>query len=101
MGLNLHTALLQFFALFPSLQGREFFITGESYAGKYVPALAWTIHSLNPSTPLAQRINLQGLFIGNGLSDPENMLLYSDLVFQIGLVDDQGRSQLRYAKAVF
>ena len=95
VGRDLHNALLQFFAMFPALQGRAFFITGESYEGKYVPALGYTIHKTNPSTPRAQRINLQGLFIGNGFTDPGNMLLYSDYVFQLGLVDDRGRAQLK------
>uniref|UniRef100_A0A1B6FEW7 Carboxypeptidase n=1 Tax=Cuerna arida TaxID=1464854 RepID=A0A1B6FEW7_9HEMI len=89
VGLNLYTALIQFFTLFPQFQNNEFFVTGESYAGKYVPAISYTIHTKNPSAKL--KINLKGLAIGNGLCDPENMLLYGDYLYQIGLLDSNGR----------
>jgi hypothetical protein len=34
VGEDLYNALLQFFQLFPELQKNEFYVTGESYAGK-------------------------------------------------------------------
>lgn len=34
VGEDLYNALLQFFQLFPELQQSEFYVTGESYAGK-------------------------------------------------------------------
>ncbi|CAB0018989.1 unnamed protein product [Nesidiocoris tenuis] len=58
----------------------------ESYAGKYIPALGYTIHERNPHAEL--KINLAGLAIGNGLVDPKNMLAYSDYLPQLGLIDD-------------
>lgn len=94
VGRDLYSAMVQFFRMFPQLHGRPFFITGESYAGKYVPALGYAIHRNNPTAAAADRINLQGLFIGNGFTDPENMMHYSDLVFQLGLVDAAGREAL-------
>ncbi|XP_023944816.1 venom serine carboxypeptidase [Bicyclus anynana] len=85
VGAQLYSALLQFFQLFPELQSNKFFITGESYAGKYVPALAYTIYKNNPTAKL--KINLKALAIGNGLSDPEHQLVYSKYLYQIGLID--------------
>nr|XP_022917735.1 venom serine carboxypeptidase [Onthophagus taurus] len=85
VGNDLYQALLQFFQLFPELQKNDFFVTGESYAGKYVPAVSYTIHKNNPSAKL--KINLKGLAIGNGLCDPINQLKYSDYLYQIGLID--------------
>ena len=38
---------MQFFQLFPSLKKNDFYVTGESYAGKYVPAISYKIHSEN------------------------------------------------------
>lgn len=81
----MYAALLQFFTLFPHLQKNDFFITGESYAGKYVPAISYTIHQNNPNAKL--KINLQGLSIGNGLSDPEHQLKYGVYLYQLGLID--------------
>ncbi|VEN64573.1 unnamed protein product [Callosobruchus maculatus] len=85
VGEDLYNAMLQFFTLFPDLQKNEFYISGESYAGKYVPALGYTIMKNNPAAKL--KINLQGLTIGNGLSDPEHQFMYGEYLYQIGLID--------------
>ncbi|PNF39003.1 Venom serine carboxypeptidase [Cryptotermes secundus] len=90
VGEDLYNALLQFFQLFPELQQSEFYVTGESYAGKYVPALSYTIHTKNPGAK--QVINFKGMAIGNGLCDPEHMLKYGDYLYQIGLIDVNGRT---------
>ncbi|XP_063237649.1 venom serine carboxypeptidase-like [Bacillus rossius redtenbacheri] len=93
VGRNLYSALLQFFALFPELQRNDFFIAGESYAGKYIPALGHTIHVNNQNASL--KINLKGLAIGDGLVDPINMLHFSDLAYQWGLVDNRTWSKMQ------
>lgn len=87
VGEDLYNALLQFFVLFPELQKNDFYIAGESYAGKYVPAISYTIMKQNPTAKL--KINLQGIVIGNGLCDPVNQLVYSDYLYQIGLIDSE------------
>lgn len=91
VGEDLHSALVQFFTLFSELQGNDFYVTGESYAGKYVPALSYTIHEKNPTSKV--KINLKGLAIGNGLTDPINQLNYGDYLYQLGLVDFNGREK--------
>ena len=50
----------------PEYEGRDFFITGESYAGHYVPAIAYEL--LTEATDV--KLNLKGIAIGNGLTDP-------------------------------
>uniref|UniRef100_A0AAA9T942 Carboxypeptidase n=1 Tax=Bos taurus TaxID=9913 RepID=A0AAA9T942_BOVIN len=65
-------ALKDFFCLFPEYKGNELFLTGESYAGIYIPTLAVLVMQ-DPS------MNLQGLAVGNGLSSYEqndNSLVY-------------------------
>nr|CAD7409303.1 unnamed protein product [Timema poppensis] len=57
--------------------------------GKYVPALGYAIHTKNPTA--AVKINMQGMAIGNGLSDPEHMLHYGDYLYQLGLIDLNAR----------
>ena len=58
-----HEAVRSFFAKFPQFKTNAFFVTGESYAGIYVPTLATTILRQSPD------INLQGFAIGNGYLD--------------------------------
>ncbi|XP_014247095.1 venom serine carboxypeptidase-like [Cimex lectularius] len=91
VGKNLYEAVRQFFQLFPDYKNNDFFVTGESYAGKYVPALAYTIHTNNPTAK--EKINLKGIAIGNGLCDPENMMDYGDYLFQLSLLDSNERDQ--------
>lgn len=44
---ELYLAMSQFFQLFPMLRAADFYISGQSYAGKYVPALGNRIHEQN------------------------------------------------------
>ncbi|XP_052871914.1 venom serine carboxypeptidase [Anopheles cruzii] len=97
VGANLYAALQQFFTLFPNLQPLPFFVTGESYGGKYVPAAAHTIHQRNGKAKL--HINLQGIAIGNGLCDPFHQLVYGDYLYQLGLIDANTRDQFHQAEA--
>ena len=48
-----------------NLKGREFYISGESYAGVYIPFLA--THMLEDTS--ADKVNLKGILVGNGLTD--------------------------------
>ncbi|XP_060528286.1 venom serine carboxypeptidase-like [Cylas formicarius] len=40
-------------------------------------------------------INLKGLAIGDGLSDPKTQLVYSDQLYHFGLVDENGREIIK------
>ena len=115
---NLYEAMLQFFRLF-GYKDNDFYITGrldykkywlrltsmvsvylllhfvlgESYAGKYVPALAYKIHVSNPKASF--KINFKGVAIGNGLVDPEHQLPhYGQLLYSFGLIDSVQRDFL-------
>jgi len=57
-------AVTAFFAGFPEYSSNEFFITGESYAGIYVPTTAYAIVEANKVSP--NPINLKGIMVGNG-----------------------------------
>ena len=48
-----------------NLEGREFYISGESYAGVYIPFLA--THMLEDTS--VDKVNLKGILVGNGLTD--------------------------------
>jgi len=55
--------LLGWFAQFPQYANNEFYISGESYGGHYVPQLAWTIVEAKAN------INLKGFLVGNAWTD--------------------------------
>uniref|UniRef100_A0A5B7A3C7 Carboxypeptidase n=1 Tax=Davidia involucrata TaxID=16924 RepID=A0A5B7A3C7_DAVIN len=63
-----YTFLVNWLERFPHYKTRDFFITGESYAGHYVPQLAYTIISKNNTTNQT-KINLKGIAIGNAWID--------------------------------
>lgn len=63
-----YTFLVNWLERFPEYKGRDFFITGESYGGHYIPQLANTILSNNKITN-APFINLKGVAIGNAYLD--------------------------------
>lgn len=94
VAVNVYDALVQFFTLFADYQKNEFYVTGESYAGKYVPAVSYAIHLNNPNAPL--KINLKGLAIGNGLIDPINQLVYSEYLYQHGFLDGKYNTRYRF-----
>lgn len=85
--------MTQFFQLFPTLADNEFYVTGESYAGKYVPSLAYKIYNMNMN-PANQYVNLVGISIGDGMMDPLTQTQgYADLMYQLGLMDEQEVAQ--------
>ncbi|KAL5558596.1 hypothetical protein UlMin_034807 [Ulmus minor] len=60
--------LVNWLERFPEYKTRDFYITGESYAGHYVPQLAYTILSKNKESNQTM-INLKGIAIGNAWID--------------------------------
>ncbi|CAM6026039.1 unnamed protein product [Sphagnum balticum] len=55
--------LIGWLTRFPQYQARDFYITGESYAGHYIPQLAKVIVDSNKAASL--KINLKGYMVGN------------------------------------
>jgi carboxypeptidase C (cathepsin A) len=64
-------AVKDFLKQFPEYADRDLYISGESYAGIYVPYLAMRIHQHNEMAKLNHRqpINLKGIAVGNGATD--------------------------------
>lgn len=63
-----YAALLSWYAKFPEFLSNKLFVTGESYAGVYVPYLAWQIDQHNAAGAETQ-INLGGFMVGNGATN--------------------------------
>jgi vitellogenic carboxypeptidase-like protein len=83
--------LTQFFVVYHEYAPSPFYVTGESYGGKYVPAIVYKIHVENPEAKV--KINLKGMAIGDGLIDPYNEWDYGPVMYQVGLIDER---QLEY-----
>jgi len=64
-----YDAIQQFFIRFPELFANDFYISGESYGGHYIPTLAQTIVEANDAgeNPV---INFKGFALGNPFTDP-------------------------------
>ncbi|EEF35107.1 serine carboxypeptidase-like 20 [Ricinus communis] len=66
--LDSHTFLLKWFELYPEFLSNPFFIAGESYAGVYVPTLAYEVMK-GIDASVKPILNLKGYLVGNGVTD--------------------------------
>ncbi|GLT87817.1 hypothetical protein SLE2022_058770 [Rubroshorea leprosula] len=64
-----HAFLLKWFELYPEFVNNPFYISGESYAGIYVPTLASEVVK-GIQGGAKPTINFKGYMIGNGVTDP-------------------------------
>lgn len=63
-----HVFLLKWFELYPEFLQNPFYITGESYAGVYVPTLASEV-AKGIEDGVKPTINFKGYMVGNGVAD--------------------------------
>ena len=80
-----------FFKGFPELKSRDLYLSGESYAGIYVPYLALRIVEFNEldTTPENEKINLTGMIIGNAVTDwkYDTQPALIEMAYEHGLID--------------
>ncbi|KAK9274582.1 hypothetical protein L1049_021831 [Liquidambar formosana] len=80
--------LLKWFDRFPQYKGSPFYITGESYAGHYVPQLSQAVVRYNLAT--RNPINLKGYMVGNALTDDlHDHLGVFQFMWSAGMISDQ------------
>ncbi|KAG2245940.1 hypothetical protein Bca52824_085568 [Brassica carinata] len=92
---DLYDFLQAFFAEHPKLTNNDFFITGESYAGHYIPAFAARVHKGNKAKE-GLHINLKGFAIGNGLTNPALQYpAYPDYALEMGLITQSEHDRLK------
>ncbi|GAX76677.1 hypothetical protein CEUSTIGMA_g4123.t1 [Chlamydomonas eustigma] len=112
---DLFQGLQSFYRAFPDFLDRPLIITGESYAGKYVPSISHYILQLDAITRgYSHKINhprdipdneveapvfkLGGLAIGNGFTDAQSQtMVQADVAWALGLID---ASQKREAEVM-
>lgn len=61
-------ALLDFFNKYSRFRQNDFYISGESYAGIYIPRLAAKILEYNEKQTSSDKIRLKGFLVGNGVA---------------------------------
>ncbi|KAK9919235.1 hypothetical protein M0R45_027844 [Rubus argutus] len=94
-----HAFLLSWFQQYPEFLSNPFYISGESYAGVYVPTLSFQVATgiQNGTKPL---LNLKGYMVGNGVTDRKfdgnalvpfahGMALISDQIYE-GVIEACG-----------
>ncbi|CAH8383402.1 unnamed protein product [Eruca vesicaria subsp. sativa] len=91
---DLYDFLLAFFKEHSQFVNNDFYITGESYAGHYIPALASRVHRGNKNKE-GTHINLKGFAIGNGLTNPEIQYgAYADYALDMKLISQSDHNNL-------
>ncbi|KAF9134223.1 hypothetical protein BGW39_007694 [Mortierella sp. 14UC] len=100
----------QFYTRFPELKKSDLFLTGESYAGKYVPSLAYAILASNQGHRHRYHHNddddgddyeqiifpLKGIALGNSLTDPiKQVRVHSEHAYFLGLVSRAQAEHMR------
>uniref|UniRef100_M8B4E8 Carboxypeptidase n=1 Tax=Aegilops tauschii TaxID=37682 RepID=M8B4E8_AEGTA len=91
---DLYDFLQAFFKEHPEYVENDFYITGESYAGHYIPAFATRVYKGNKNNE-GIHINLKGFAIGNGLTDPAiQYKAYTDYALDMGLITQSEFSKI-------
>lgn len=86
------TVVLEWYAKFPEFQQNELYISGESYAGVYVPYLAYYLYQHNLSNADDDTVfkpNLKGFAVGNGVTNwtYDTTAAYIDMSYWHSLMD--------------
>ncbi|XAR58787.1 Carboxypeptidase C [Bertholletia excelsa] len=84
-----HNFLLKWFKLYPEFLYNPFYISGESYAGVYVPTLAYEVVK-GIDAGVKPILNFKGYIVGNGVTDEEfdgNALV--PFAHGMGLISDE------------
>ncbi|KAF9965659.1 hypothetical protein BGZ70_004390, partial [Mortierella alpina] len=117
---DLLTFLDLFYLRYPEQRAADLYLVGESYAGKYIPALAYGImeqnekrrqeieeeekapqsrdstHSGFTSDSDKLIIQLKGIALGNSLTDPVSQVqIHADHAYYLGLITRTQASQMR------
>ncbi|ARZ71687.1 hypothetical protein SMD11_6111 [Streptomyces albireticuli] len=93
--------LQKFFAMHPEYLRCPLYVCGESYAGKYVPAIALEIDERNRRHE-GEHLDLQGISVGNGWIKPElSLRVLIDYAYTTGFLGISQKESLYEDYAVF
>ncbi|KAM7279888.1 hypothetical protein ACFE04_007022 [Oxalis oulophora] len=92
---DLYDFIQGFFSEHKQFAKNDFYITGESYAGHYVPAFAERVSRGNKAKE-GIHINLKGIAIGNGLTDPAiQYAAYPDYALDMKLIVESDYNNIK------
>ena len=96
------TAVLEWYTKFPEFQNNELYLSGESYAGVYVPYLAHYIVKHNEESAEDDSVfkpNLKGFAVGNGVTNwkYDTTAAYLDMAYWHSLMDTDLHDRLTAA----
>ncbi len=78
--------MIKFYEKFPNLKKNNLFLSGESYAGVYVPFLARSIIQYNKLPSRQMTVNFKGFMVNNACTDPNECyvprMAHSNSIYQ-------------------
>lgn len=89
---DFHDFLSSFLEVFDHLKGSPLYIVGESYGGRYVPAIAEEVARRG-------QINLHGIGVGNGVIDPIQDNSYAEYAYYHGMIGKNAKEYIEYRVA--
>ncbi|KAI8810817.1 Alpha/Beta hydrolase protein [Cladochytrium replicatum] len=89
VGGDMYLFLNKFYDIFNETQSMSLYITGESFAGKYIPTIAENyVFKNNLTLTNGKPINLKGIAIGNGVLDDAQQALLDGSVSVSSLINE-------------
>lgn len=90
---QLYNLLVKLAKKYPTWFDRDFYIFGESYAGHWIPGIAYTILMNNRSPTVLAKINLKGVGIGDPWTEAiTQSQYYAEFAFSTGLINRDERA---------
>ncbi|CAN0906019.1 Serine carboxypeptidase-like 50 [Linum grandiflorum] len=72
----------------------------KSYAGKFVRSIGYYILKRNHNLPVSKRVNLAGIAIGNGLTDPViQVTTHAATAYYLGLINEKQRNEMEQVQS--
>ncbi|KAG0040688.1 hypothetical protein BGZ82_011226 [Podila clonocystis] len=98
--------LEQFYDMYPEQRRADLYISGQSYAGKFIPSVAKGIMDRNERVAKDKKkvnnfqILIKGISLGNTMSDPISQIrIHADHAYYMGLVNKQQADMMREHEA--
>lgn len=78
------------------MENSPIFVTGESYAGKWVPSFSKILHDKSQNSESPLRVKLGGAALGDPFTDPKSILLkMPEFAYNYGIITRPNRDRLQ------